>query len=210
MKVVIPGLCASLTYILGLVSVAKFNVEAKTLTIYLAGHLAGPVSGAITGILASILHQLLNPFGPADLFLCVGQIVAWSATGWAGAWCRPGGVNPPGMTSSRLELETTVVAGPIEPGSAAFEKDVARLEIDRPGRGRLAIRGATLTLAYHIITDWAESKAYGVTFWFFFAGGFVPPCFFTPVHVVSNALLFALVIPILWPYLERFRRQFDA
>jgi thiamine transporter ThiT len=69
----------------------------------------------------------------------------------------------------------------------------------------MAATGASLTLVYHVILDWACARLAGVTFWAYFAGGFAPPFYFTPAHVVSNAALFGLIVPAIEPALRRFR-----
>ena len=83
LRVVLPGLCAALAHVVGLLSVV--NLEAKTTTVFLAGHVVGRLPGAITGILTTILHQFLNPYGPADPFFCAAQATAWALTGFVGA-----------------------------------------------------------------------------------------------------------------------------
>jgi hypothetical protein len=75
----------------------------------------------------------------------------------------------------------------------------------RPGRITAALLGGALTLAYHVITDWAGGFVSGVGFYVYFLGGFVPPFFFTPAHVASNAVLFATLVPPMLPLAGRWR-----
>src|SRR3954447_15335208 len=62
---VLPALFAAIAFVLGHLQLLKLNLEAKTLTIFLAGQVGGRWCGAATGLLTCALHQLLNPFGMA-------------------------------------------------------------------------------------------------------------------------------------------------
>lgn len=71
-------------------------------------------------------------------------------------------------------------------------------------RTGFGIAGAALTLCYHVITDWAGGITSGVGFTAYFLGGFVPwP--FTPVHIATNAVLFAVLLPALLPFARSWR-----
>ena len=68
----------------------------------------------------------------------------------------------------------------------------------RVGRLGFGAIGALLTLAYHLLTDAAGGVVSGLGFRTYFLGGFVPwP--FTPVHIATNAALFAVLMPPLMP-----------
>lgn len=64
--------------------------------------------------------------------------------------------------------------------------------------------GALLTLLYHLLTDLAGGVVSGLGFWKYFLGGFVPVPF-TPIHIATNALLFAILLPPLMPSARRWR-----
>lgn len=76
----------------------------------------------------------------------------------------------------------------------------------RPGPVAAGLTGAALTLAYHLLTDLAGGFVSGVGFWAYFIGGCVPfP--FTPIHIATNAALFALLVPPLIPTAMRWREK---
>lgn len=72
-------------------------------------------------------------------------------------------------------------------------------------RAAFGILGALLTLLYHVLTDLAGGIVSGLGFWKYFLGGFVPAPF-TPIHVATNAMLFAILLPPLMPFALRWRR----
>jgi hypothetical protein len=74
----------------------------------------------------------------------------------------------------------------------------------RTPRLAFAALGALLTLVYHVLTDLAGGFVSGVGFWTYFLRGFLPTPF-TPVHVATNALLFAILLPPLMPFARRWR-----
>ncbi len=73
----------------------------------------------------------------------------------------------------------------------------------RPGHaatsGELALLGAALTLEFDLITDIGYSLAFGIPFFVAVIAGVL----FHVVHLISNSVLFATVIPLLSRTIER-------
>jgi LytS/YehU family sensor histidine kinase len=70
------------------------------------------------------------------------------------------------------------------------------------------LAGAAITLVYDLTMDTLGALAGNfspmITIW----QGFVLPPFFTPIHVVSNAVLFGIAVPQLEPRFQEFRKLF--
>jgi hypothetical protein len=189
--VALVAVFTGLAVALGFALAAVPNVELSTLTIFAAGATLGRCRGALVGGLTAALYSGLNPAGSGlglpPLF--AAQIIAWALVGLVG-----------GLTGRLFAAR-----------SKALERRAAAL---RPAlAGGL---GLALTLAYQgaVIVGLAlagfspAGDGVGWSGWRTdLLSALAANALFSLVHVVSNGILFAILVPQLVPRLRSLGRR---
>ena len=85
-KIVLIGLFAALTVVVGYVLLAVPNVELVTATIFIGGYLLGPYAGCAIGTVGEFLYALVNPLGMSSPPLLVAQVLSMAIVGLIGGW----------------------------------------------------------------------------------------------------------------------------
>ncbi len=160
---------------LGFALAAVPNVELMTLGAFVAGAALGSRAGAVVGGTAMAIYSGLNPYGMAPPQVYAAQVVGFFLIGAAGGLVRRRGSAPGGGK------------GPVTAALSALAGGVA---------------GATLTLAYDVLTNLGTAWAMGslANPWPIVAGGVA----FGAWHLAVNAVLFAVCAP---PLLAALRRR---
>ena len=166
-KIVTGGVFIALAVGLGYALASFPNVELVTATVFLAGIFSGWKMGAVVGALSMFIYSTFNPYGLAAPPVLAAQVVAMALSGASGGWLYPALVRLRG----RRRLALFAVAGA---GLTAIFDFLTTV-------GDVVFLSLSMQSGEHIFQIFLARIAFGVSF-------FV-------THIVSNAMIFALLLP---------------
>ena len=183
-NIALISIFAAVAAALGLAFLAIPNLELITVTFFLAGYFLGIRDGMISAVLGEFVYSTLNPMGSGGAFphILAAQLLGMAVAAFAG------GI----VAKSRFLPNLKVPNGQIR--KTSFQIRTALF---------LGITGLIITLIFDtlttvsfllfigpIITDVNTSLFYAIGGYFFL------------IHIGSNTLTFAILLPILTPVLK--------
>jgi hypothetical protein len=185
------------------------NVEPLTLVFFSVGYAYGATWGAFVGAVGEGIFATINPMGAPIAPVWLAQIIGMASAGALGGLVRRMTMHEssPGRT---LGTDLSVPRGQhpqwgghsCPPVEAAERQLLQHAHSGDPGRlGLIVILGAGMvaTIVFDLLTNLAMAWSIG-PFWVVMVAA-IP---FAAVHLLSNALLFALIFPILRRWLTRY------
>ena len=163
---------------LGLLFLAVPNFELVTFTCFLAGYLLGARDGVAAAALGEGLYSFLNPMGAAALPLLIAQILGMSLAAFIGS-----------LTAENLRRFYRF-----------FKMDQSNISIWKSSL-LFGILGLLLTLIFDLLTTASFLIFAGLSMKKFVAS-LVFGLYFYLLHIGSNAVIFAVLLPIASPRLE--------
>ena len=180
-KIVFISIFAAVAATLGLTFLAIPNLELVTATFFLAGYFLGSRDGMIAAVLGEFVYSLLNPMGSASPPLLVAQLIGMAVVAFAGSQAAKyrflqnfNQQNGQTPKKTRLQIRTVVSLGLI---------------------------GLVLTFIFDMLTTISFFIFMGLTVSKFFASLLLGIHFYL-VHIATNTLIFAVLIPLLIPVLR--------
>ena len=162
---------------LGLLFLAVPNFELVTFTCFLAGSLLGARDGVAAAALGEGLYSFLNPMGAAALPLLIAQILGMSLAAFIGS-----------LTAENLRRFYRF-----------FKMDQSNISIWKSSL-LFGILGLLLTLIFDLLTTASFLIFAGLSMKKFVAS-LVFGLYFYLLHIGSNAVIFAVLLPIAIPRL---------
>ena len=190
-RLVLVSLFAGATVALGLLFLTVPNLELVTMTCFLAGYFLGPRDGVIAAATGEGLFSLLNPMGTAAPPMLMAQIVSVSLAALAGSLTS---IKPLGYFRRRTETESLDRS---ENSSEPASKKSRWITNWRRWRvpAYFAFWGILLTAIFDVLTTLSFTLFAGQTL-HIFVTSLVFGLPFYLMHIGSNTLIFALVIPV--------------
>lgn len=213
-SIALMAVFVALAWALGLLFMHIPNVELITFAVFASGCLLGARRGAAVGATAMGLYSGLNPMGMPFPPVFAAQVFATALVGAVGGLTGPLLLRQIG----RRRGERFVGAGREPPGLGTVARDEVRparpaahpggrASPARPGAGSLVILyacalGFALTLVYQaaVIGGLALSSPNLRTG---FIAAVVSNAYFSLVHLISNTVVFAVLVPIALPRMRR-------
>lgn len=155
------------------------NVEPLTLVFFTIGYVYGSGWGALVGAVGELIYATFNPYGAQIFPVWIAQIAGMALAGVLGGAFRL-------LLAPKPDHERGYVGG----RGAAARRALALTSV--------SLAGIITTLCYDLLTNLALALAIG-PFW----PTLVAALPFVVIHLVSNALLFPLIFPILRRWLLR-------
>ncbi|MBD3367289.1 MAG: hypothetical protein GF405_03805 [Candidatus Eisenbacteria bacterium] len=185
-NVALPAVFVGTAVALGFLLAPVPNVELVTFTIFAAGGVLGGGRGALVGALTAALYSGLNPAGSGVAIptLFAAQVIAWALVGAAG-----------GLTE-RIYLPLGRGADGLRTALSGGLGALLTLMYQGAVIVGLALAGMTIGGSGFAWATWRHDLAAALT----------ANAFFSLVHVVSNAILFAVLAPRIMPRLRAFGR----
>jgi len=161
--------------VLGYLFIFIPNLEMITASIFLSGVLMGPLYGLFIGFTAETIFSLFNSMGAPLPPLLIAQVISMSLVGYIG-----------GLMGEKLCKVHFFI-----------KKSWIRHFI-------LGVTGAALTLVYDILTNLSFLFIAGIVnqpLHLYLLAGLI----FSIFHIITNAAIFALVVPVLIGRLKTWR-----
>ena len=185
------------------------NVEPLTLAFFGVGYAYGAIWGAFVGAVGEAIFATVNPMGAPIAPVWVAQIMGMALVGVIGGVMgrvgkhRGSAGDSPGRSRSGLAGSDSQWGGHSCPPVGDAERHLLEnSRIGESGRWRLVMivcAGIVATISFDLLTNLAMAWSIG-PFWAIMIAA-IP---FAAVHLLSNALLFALIFPILRRWLTRY------
>jgi hypothetical protein len=199
-RLVSVALFAAVVVALGLLFLTVPNLELVTMTCFLAGYFLGLRDGVIAAAVGEGLYSLLNPLGVAAPPMLAAQILSVSLAALAGSLTARRAValfRLQGSTAGGRDF-STVPAGQAK-NQFLSTKFWSRLRI----AGYFALVGLLLTITFDVLTTFSFTIFVGSTLKVFITSLIFGLPFYL-LHIGSNTLIFALVVPITISRLNNF------
>ena len=176
-KIARTALLTALCVALGYLFLPIPNLEMITLGIFFSGLLMGAHIGAFVGFLSEAIYSLTNPMGFPPPPLLAAQVISMSLVGYVGGLARVFLIPPSPLIPNRW-LRHLI----------------------------LALTGASLTFLFDLLTNLSFPIAAGFTSQQIRAALLlgVP---YAAIHIGTNAIAFAILIPILMGRLASWSRS---
>jgi hypothetical protein len=187
----------ALSVALGFLLISVPNVELLTFSVFVSGAVLGRWRGALVGALAMAIYSGTNPYGSGLGFppLYAAQILSAAFTGFTG-----------GLTAGLWRSAGPVAEAGKVAGDLVGESGRGRGHETRVRRGALAPLAGFLGLLLTSIYQGAVIFGVAVASPELRTGVFAAiaaNAFFSVIHVGSNAVLFAVLAPVVIPRLKR-------
>ncbi len=215
-SIALTAILVALSVALGFLLISVPNVELLTFSVFASGAVLGRWRGALVGALAMAVYSGINPYGSGLGFppLYFAQILSASLTGLSGGLTSGlwGSRTPPAHAGWAPGYH--VEAGEEDPGESA--------RIPRAALAPVAgFLGILLTAIYRVAPV-AMACLLGILLTAIYQGAVIlgmavaspelragvfaaiaANVFFSVIHVGSNAVLFAVLVPVVIPRLKR-------